>query len=59
MTDKNAKQTDYTFSRSSELLVSDSPSETNEEENRIIEMLAETIANKITQTLNMRYRKWF
>ena len=57
MTDKNAKQTDYTFSRSSELLVSDSPSETNEEENRIIEVLAETIANKITQTLNIKYRK--
>ena len=57
LTDKYAKQTDYTFSRSSELLVSDSPSETNEEENRIIEVLAETIANKIIQTLNIKYRK--
>ena len=55
--EKNAKKTDYLFSKSSDLLVADSPSETVEEENKIIEVLAETIANKITQTLNIKYRE--
>lgn len=55
--EENAKKNDYFFSKSSDLLVTDSPSETNEEEKKIVEVLAETIANKITQTLNIKYRE--